>query len=477
MATTPMDEPWSPRAWRRLGLVILAIGLVAQVWLWHRGRLWIGSSDQRPPPRGEAVPCLVLKYEHPEWLADQVDLLAPAVVLAVRGEFLPVSKTTSGGGLLPGPVLQSLVGVPLKLWYDYRAASALIGLFHLVAGLLVWRAVAGVAGERLAAWCLAVFWLSPWRLYHSGHVWEPGYVLLPAAVHLWACARLRATARSGASFLLGLFVALGLQVHLSTAILAALSGLLAWRRKIQLRSLGALAGVVVGLLPALPAAAAWLGGRPPVAGVTASMEASSLLERLQHLARAQMYWLRFGSPDIGRRLRQTSYWPDSLADGPFRSWTFEGWLSVTLAAASAACVAATAVAWWSMLRRRPGADADGDRDFLDLYARLAWFVTLLAALASPVTPQGWHLLVVLPAACLPVAAWAADAFASPHRWWKRSAALALVVLPIPVVTLVGLGHPIYRPAAPGACVPFGDIPSHSFARPSGRRRNARLPQS
>jgi hypothetical protein len=87
--------------------------------------------------------------------------------------------------------------------------------------------------------------------------------------------------------------------------------------------------------------------------------------------------------------------------------------------------------------------------------------------------MGWHLLVALPAACLPVAAWAGEAFASPQPRWRRTAALALVVLPIPVITLIGLGHPIYRPATPGTCVPFEDVPSHWFAvpedplRPSG----------
>jgi hypothetical protein len=370
-------------------------------------------------------------------------------------------------------VLQSLVGLPLALWYDYRAATAVIGLFHLVAGVLVWRTVAAVAGERLAAWCLAVLWLSPWRLYHSGHVWEPGYMLLPAAAHLWACARLRDTARIGASFLLGLIVALGIQVHLSTAILVGLTGLLVWRRKIHVRPFGVLGGAVLGLVPALPAAAAWLGGRPPVAGMAGGMEASSLLERLQHGVRALMYWLRFGSPDLGRRLRQTSYWPDSPFYETFRSWSFAEWSIVALAVANAACVAATAAAWWSLLGRRSRAGADGGRDFLDSYALLAWLVALLSALASPVSPMGWHLLVALPAACLPVAAWAGEAFASPQPRWRRTAALALVVLPIPVIALIGLGHPIYRPATPGTCVPFEDVPSHWFAvpedplRPSG----------
>jgi hypothetical protein len=459
LTLTPTGEPLSPRSWRKVGLVILALGLAVQLWLWNRGRLLIGSSDQLPPARGDAVPCLVLKYDHPQWLADQVDLLAPGLVLVARGELLPVSKTTSGGGLLPGPVLQSLVGLPLALWFDYRAASAVIGLFHLVAGVLVWRAVAGVAGERLAAWCLALFWLSPWRLYHSAHVWEPGYVLLPAAAHLWACERLRTTARIWPSFLLGLIVTLGVQLHLSIAILAALSGVLVWQRRIHVRPASAVAGAVLGLVPALPALAAWLGGRPPLAGVPASLEGLGLFERLYQLGRGQLYWIRFGSPEIGRRLRQTSFWPDSPAYETVQQ-ALEGWLIVALSAACVACVAVTTVAWWSMLRRRTS--SDGDRGFLFGYARITWFVMLLAAFFSPVTPQGWHLLVVLPAACLPVAAWVESAFASPQPWWRRSAASALVVLPIPVIVLIGLGHPIYRPATPGTCVPFEDLPSHWF---------------
>src|ERR1044072_176041 len=64
------------------------------------------------------------------------------------------------------------------VWRDFRAPAVVVLAFHVLAFLVLDRSLCRVLspGERVL---LAVFyWLSPWRLYHSGFLWNPNYLLL-----------------------------------------------------------------------------------------------------------------------------------------------------------------------------------------------------------------------------------------------------------------------------------------------------------
>ncbi len=362
----------------------------------------------------------------------------------------------SGGGLIPGCFLQLLVAAPLALWFDYRSPALLIGLFHLAAGILLWRLVAAAGGRKLAAIYLAVYWLSPWRLYHSGFLWEPNYVLLPAALHLWSAWRLRpapAGTRGAAgralapSLVLGAVLVLSPQIHASGMALLLLTALLVWRRLLRPRWAGLAAGGAAGLLPLVPAAIGALQAPlPPLGGGSLS---DLGLVRLAPLARPILYWLRLPSPDLGRRLRQTVFWPAGDAPLSPADWALEA-LQAASVLAVVPVLAATA---WLLTRR---ASAGGSAGGLGRYALLALAALVLAAALAPETLQGWHCLVMLHAACLPVALWIAHVFARPlrgrrgDRLW-RAAIVAFLLLRLPVAVAVGIGHPMYRrPADPAS---------------------------
>ena len=69
-----------------------------------------------------------------------------------------------------------------------------------------------------------------------------------------------------------------------------------------------------------------------------------------------------------------------------------------------------------------------------------------AAAISPVPLQGWHVVIVFHAACLPVAAWLRASFwaQSPSL---RAIATSFVVLKVVVVLVLAFGHPMYRPVS------------------------------
>ena len=94
-------------------------------------------------------------------LGDQITLLSLGVEFTESGALAPVAKGMSGGGSIPGGFLQLLVGVPLKIWPDYRAPALAVVLSQLLAVALLAVTIGRAMGLRFLAFFLAVYWLSP----------------------------------------------------------------------------------------------------------------------------------------------------------------------------------------------------------------------------------------------------------------------------------------------------------------------------
>ncbi|MFZ1945918.1 MAG: hypothetical protein WAW06_00025, partial [bacterium] len=378
---------------------------------------------------------------------------------ARTGQLEPVGKTSSGGGSIPGALLQLVIGLPLKVWQDARAPVVLIGLFHLVAGVVLARTLTLAAGGRQAVFFLAVWWLSPWRLYHSGSLWEPAYLVLPAAVHLWASWRLRESARFMPSAALAATVLLAFQVHMSAMLLLVLTVLLVARRDVRLHWGGAAAGLLAGAIPLAPTLRAALAGTLPSIMPTDGHLGYGLV-KVYPVLRGLVYWFRLGSLDIGRRLAQVEFADPAWAGAD--AWRMGVRVGVVgLVVLATASVALAVVASWSWLRRGRGSGmacgagaSDPGRRWLRRYS-LAAFVALLASAAlSPVTVQGWHVLVALPAACLPVSFWVADHWLS-RRLAVRCVLVAFLLLRIPEIVVIGLGHGTYGGEAHAEVMHYG----------------------
>lgn len=387
-----------------------------------------------------------------QWVyGDQYELLAPAIELLETHRLPPYAKTMSAGGRIPGALLPLVIGLPLSSWPDYRAPTLLIGLLQIVAVAALAACIGRALGTRFVAAYLSVYCLSPWRLYHAGFLWEPAYLFLPAALHLASAYQLRDRRHLGWSALLAATLVLTLQLHASFAVLAIATGVLAARRLIRIDWTGAILGGLVGSLTLVPTAMALRAGTLPriVPGDTEAW--SPLLGGALNVLKSVVYWLRLGSSDIGRRLRQTVYVDSSVADPT--GWTpLASGLTALLIIASTASVLVALLASWHYFRRHPSLDVSietGREPATRWFRSYAWccLVAMCAAAAmSPVPLQGWHVVIAFHAACLPVAAWLRAAFwgeSSP----RRAAAASFVILEVAVVLVLAFGHPMYRPLA------------------------------
>ncbi len=408
------------RLGRWLWLVILVLGALMQIWFWRRS-IWI--------------------------YLDQVDLYELGMAWVRETELRPFGKLSTGGLPIPGVVLELLVGLPLMAWLDMRASTLVLLVFHLAAALILSRVLAKDLGWPFAAVYLAIFWLSPWRLFHSAFLWETNYLLLPAAIHLAACRASRSRATVGASALLAATLLLTFQLHGSALILLLATGWLLYRQQLRLHWGGVALGVVLGSVTLWPTVWALLGG----AGLPGRPELSGgLLLRLNSVEKGLLYWFRLASLDVGRRFRQSLYCIEPGAGDAVPRPFLCGVLQLTQILALASVVIAVVSVWWFLRRRNGDSSATAEADITSWYQGYTGamlLAVLVSSLASPVLIQGWHVLIALPASCLPVAFWIVARWPTAGSAWRAIIVLFLLWR-IPASMLL-LGHPMYaEPASP-----------------------------
>ena len=395
LKTTVSRDPWLTA-----GSCLFALGCLLQLWL--SARSW--------------------------FYFDQVLLYRLGIEGLASGQLFPFAKAVSGSGVIPGALLEILVAAPLAVWMDFRSPIVLLGLFQVAGGAILWRTSARIFGEPTAAIFVAVYWLGPWRLYHSGFLWEPTYLLLPAALHLWASVRSFEKPHIGSSMMLGLVSVAAVQLHPSGAVLGATTVLLLLSGRQHLNPGAALAGVALGGVTMIPTALArWRGTMPSTVNVSDWTELG--LVRVYPLFKDLIYWLRLGSLDVGRRIRQSQV---------TESWE---WLTVALGALAAASVLVALLANIQFVRCQT---LNQEQSFVRTYCAAALVAHVAAMALSTVTPQGWHLLVVLHAASVPVAWMLARTLTSGSGSRVLLTAVWLVLLlRLPIAAVLGLAHPMY----------------------------------
>ena len=415
-------------------LLIFVFGLLLQLFLTERS--WIGG--------------------------DQINLLRLGWSYAQTGELMPFAKAKAGAGAIPGVFQQLLVGLPLKIVPHYQSPMIFITLFHVVAGLLLLRVVRQGLGEQFALVFFLLYWLSPWRLYHSGFLWEPQYMFLPAALHLWACWNQRTTGKFLHSVLLAASLVLAMQIHNSFFLLVLLTIIFLVRKQLRLHWPGVLFGVILGSITLLPTILALFSGNTPPVSESSGFFGAGLVKVLPTLKGA-WYWIRLGSLDIGTPFAGIVFFRDEWATNTAFGMQSQIVLRVLQGLSFLTVLVALRASWWffgltfqRFRRRQQNVEASPTTpeasthpykgNWFRAYCSSAFFALVASAALAPITLQGWQVIVALHAACVPVAAWMLD-LKTRHRNRFRVLLVGTVCLQLLLTIIMGTGNPIFRQTA------------------------------
>ncbi len=381
---------------------------------------------------------------------DQLNLLARGWLLAARGRWIAYGNPLSSGGKAPGGITSLLVGLPLFLWRDHRAASALVLLFHVAAYLILDGTLKRTLSPYERVLLALLYWLNPWQLYFASFLWNPNYLYLYGAVHLWSALAQRERARFWPSFLHAAGMGLAFQVHPSCLLLAVAS-LLLWRRGyFRVHWTGAVLGGLIAAIPLVPWAIE-VAAQPAIVTEASKGFLGRGLILVFPLVRGVLYWLRYASLSVAGNLGSFDF-SDFLGADP---WLGPGLtrLGQVLAATVVIPVLANLYLWRRGRRRKPWlrwiwreklAPGTTGRSWLAGYARVCFVAAVIVYSLSPTTIMMWQGLILLHAAILPVILWAGALGRSRLAPRALTATRVYAVAEIAFLAAMALGSSQYR---------------------------------
>ncbi len=370
---------------------------------------------------------------------DQILLLRLGEDLVLTGTLSPMAKAMSGGGTIPGSLLQILIGLPLYVWQDYRAPLILVGLFNFLAGLILYRVIKKETDGQTALIYFALYWLSPWRIYHAALFWEPAYLLLPSALHLWACSKLQKEKIWLPSAVLGMVLLLTPQLHGSFLFLSILTALLVFKKKIRIQWAGFAIGSILGSLTLVPFAIAFITQTLP-----SSLPSEGFIGRgflfVYPALKGAIFFLRLPTLDISEAFKEIIYF-----DRPIAAPTMillrlvQVLLTLTIAIS-------LRIAWEYLKGWRKKGETATKYSWLEAYAGYSAIALIIAAGLAPFDLQSWQVIIALHAALIPFAIWITRII---RRYGRRAefAFVAYCLLGVVSILIIGLGKPSFRKEA------------------------------
>jgi len=377
---------------------------------------------------------------------DQFYLLARGWMFAFGGWWVPFGLHTSSGGFSPGGLTSLFAGLPLWVWADHRALGAFVALGHAVAGVLMWRTCRRALSARGLFLLVVLWWLNPWRLYHSAFAWNSSWMFLVGAVHL---ATSRATARRpsfAATFVHVAVVGLAVQLHNSFLILVLASIAMTFRRVLRPHVGGILAGGAFAAATLVPWAQL-VAVHPELLPVGGHGFLGRGLLYGFPLIRGLGYLVRYSSLALGRQATRFDF-TSALGATADRVLTPVADGVVLVGGIATALVALVAFARWWRRAPRPvfGAlppDAS-ERDWLVAYSRWTLIGALAAFALSPTTIMLWQGFIVFHAAVLPTVLFGEALLRSRRRVAARRGAVAWTAATLAVSLGLALAGPMYR---------------------------------
>lgn len=345
---------------------------------------------------------------------DQLQMIHRGYQAAYLGLWPATGNAASVVGNVPGFLSTAVVAGPLMLWDSPYAPIVLLLILRLAGFLMIDAVVRQALPQSMAVRIvlLLLLWLNPWVQYDS-LLYNPSYLIFCSGLHLYTAWHLRDRPGFWVTFWHVLAIGFAMQLHFSWPLLAFISVYLWWRQIMRVNWWGvAIAVLLIGisLVPYLSE----LLVNPDIARNSDPEARERYIGwgavHVYPVLKSVIYWLRYGAwafpsklvNDAGFDWVMSLHW---LEWGLVWVWRIGQYF---LAAVTVVIALVANIMAWSEIRhhwrRRDGAVSD-PVTWLLLYALGAFVAMLLSAGLAPIVFNYWHLVLILPAAVLPVLVW------------------------------------------------------------------------
>ena len=341
---------------------------------------------------------------------DVIQILDKAHVLVTQHRLIPYGNASTSGasGNIPGAFLTLATGGPMLLWFSPWSALALLALLHFLAYLMFRNVLKNFVNPWSMTALVVLFWLNPWRLSEV-FLWNPGYIYVASLLHMWSAWHLAKKANFKFSVIHGLSLFLGLQIHPSFVILFFMTLMLLWTKALKPHLLGTLTGIILGLLSLTPY---FLEGMkdPSIFPQPGSGDGKGHLFfgliYVYPMLKGFWYWILFGSNIFQTHVfHQIDFsWVGNMnAEKVLKVvWTGIKYLI------GAFGVGLSFYANFHFYKKNKDKfkifsyKMKNEKDWLSLYAVVAFLAAMMATAIAPTLPIYWHLLYVWPMALIPI---------------------------------------------------------------------------
>ena len=375
---------------------------------------------------------------------DQVNLLALGWRLVEDGVWFPYGNPTTGAGVTPGGATAIVVGLPLTVWKHHRSPALLIWLSHILAYWLLDRWLRKILSPEQRLLFAVLYWLNPWRIYHSAFLWKPNYWFLFGALHLTTAYQLRSRPRFWPSFFHVLSVGLVMQLEVVALPLALASLFWWWKRYLKIHWPGAIAASAIVILSLVPWALAVLNNPQLMAKQKGYLGFGLLM--LFPVYRGALYWVRYSSLALSTELfcLDFAYLIGQAAMARlapllevFKNLVYT--ISLALSLWANYRFWRGSGSWW-----RKKYDGSSDIDWLIGVVRWGFVAAILIYCLAPSNIMRWHVLPVFQLAIIPPTLFFGRLMEDPENRRIQRGLRAYVTVTLAVVLMVAVGAPMVR---------------------------------
>lgn len=376
---------------------------------------------------------------------DQLQMIHRGYLALYQGQWSSTGNTASVVGNVPGYLSTWVVAGPLMLWDSPYSPILFLTALRLVGFLMIAAVIAQVyQGAMLPrALVLLMLWLNPWVQFDS-LLYNPAYLIFCSGLHMYSAWRLRLGPSFWWTVLHVAAIALAVQLHFSWPVLVFISLYLWWRQLIQVNWLGVLIAICISIVSLLPYLTDLLSN-PDIARHTDPGARERYIGwgavHVYPVLKSVLYWLRYGAWAFPSKLVNDAGF-DWLTSWHMLEITLIWIWRVIMYALSA--ITLVVAAWanamafqWARRHWRPknGPVHEGST-WLLLYCLGAFVATLISAGLAPLVFNYWHLILILPAAVMPVLWWFMKVLGPPEHVSIKPLVWVAVVLV--VVNLVAI---------------------------------------